>query len=71
MPRKRRQRSAAQIRQTEYMSKRRWASPGEAEGIAEVYRCMTFEEYKDRTAKAEREAEQGHRDLRNAEKRVR
>ena len=53
------------------MGKRRWASPGEAEEIGEVYRCMTFEEYKDRTAKAEREVEQGHKDLRDAEKRVR
>ena len=70
MPRKGR-RSAAQTRHAESMRKRRWASPGEAEEIAEVYRCMTFEEYKSRTAKAEREAERGRKDLRNAEKRVR
>jgi len=53
------------------MAKRRLVSPGEAEEIDEVYRCMTFEEYKDRTAKAEREVEKGQRDLRNAERRVR
>jgi hypothetical protein len=53
------------------MTKRRWASPGEVDEIGEVYRCITFEEYKGRMTKAEREAEQGHRDLRNAEKRVR
>ena len=53
------------------MRKRRRANPGEAEGIGEVYRCMTFQEYRGRMIKAEREAEKSRNDLRNAEKRVR
>jgi hypothetical protein len=71
MPRKRQRRSAAQARQTEAMNKRHWASPEEADKISEVYRCVTLEEYRDRMAKAEREAEKNHRNLRNAERRVR
>lgn len=71
MPRKRRERSAAQIRQTEFMRKKRWGTPEEAEEMSEVYWCMTFEEYKDRMAKAEREVDQGHKELKNAERRVR
>lgn len=66
----RKKRSAAQIRQLEHMTKRRHARPEEVEEIGEVYRCMTIEEYRERMAKAEREVEIGHRDLRNAERRV-
>jgi len=55
----------------EVMRKKRFSSPGEAEEIGEVYRCMTIEEYRGRMAKAEREAEQGHKDLKKAEQRVR
>ena len=36
-----------------------------------MYRCMTIEEYRERMAKAEREVEKGHKDLKNAERRVR
>lgn len=71
MGRKGRRRSAAQIRHTENMKQRRRASPGQAEEIAEVYRCMTIEEYKRRMMTAEREVEKGLNDLKNAERRVR
>lgn len=68
---KRRKRSAAQILHMENMRRKRWASPGEAEVIDEVYRCVSMEEFKDRMAKAERETEKGRKELRNAERRVR
>jgi hypothetical protein len=53
------------------MHKKRWAGHEETEEVGEVYRCMTIEEYKVRMAKAEKEAEKGHKDLKNAERRVR
>ena len=71
MPRKGRRRSAAQIRQTGAMRKRRWDSPEETEMVDEMHRCMTFEEYRKRMTKAEQEAEKSRKDLKNAEKRVR
>jgi len=71
MPRGGRKRSAAQVRQMESMRKKRQVRPEEVEEIGDVYRCMTIEEYRERMAKAEREVEKGHRDLRNAERRVR
>ncbi|KAF9647055.1 hypothetical protein BDM02DRAFT_2823232 [Thelephora ganbajun] len=52
------------------MRKKRHASPGEAEEIGEVYRCMTIEEYKGKMSKAEQEAEQSRKELRNAERRL-
>lgn len=55
MPRKGRQRSAAQIRQAESMRKMRWASPGEAEKIGEEYRRVATEQFKNDRAKAEQE----------------
>ena len=71
MPRNGRRRSTAQIRHMETMRKRRWASPNEAKEISEASRCESFEEYKSRMVKAEREAEKNQRDLKNAERRVR
>jgi len=55
----------------ENMRQRRHATPEAAQELGEVYRCMTIEEYRERMAKAEREVEKSHRDLRNAERRVR
>ena len=71
MPRNARRRTATQIRHTENLRERRQANPEAAEEIAEEYRCTTIEEHKKNLIKAEREAEKSHKDLRNAERRVR
>ena len=71
MPRKGRRRSAAQVRQLESVQKRRWASPGEAEKIAEEYRRTSTEEFERERVKAEREIEESRRKLRESELRVR
>ena len=71
MPRKGRRSSAAQIRQLENIQKKRWASPGEAEGVDGKGRGTAIEESKHRIKKAEREAERCRNDRRNAERRVR
>lgn len=71
MPRKGRKRSAAQMRQTKSMRKMRWASPEEAKEISEAYQRTAAEAFKVEMAKAEREAEESRRALRESEIRVR